>query len=289
MILFIHGIQQSAGVFLPLIKEIIGDNGLIEDRLILDSFCLWVPGYDKKDRDFNYKYLEDEIFDFIEQKREIQAEIASKLLLTSTNIPVNLINESKLNIIGCDIGAGISLIFASQNPEIVSSIAMIDCGNNFSTLRSKWMLIKTNRLINEPANVIARRYESETDLYKKNFLSNISTYPTAKGIKSYLKLFKEYNFLSIFDKISIDQQASLAQVKIINLVDKKIGLSNNSDAKKLQKVLDKKFKTYSKNEILINSQNHKKFHIQSVEIGSQSVLNSQVVSVISEKLKFFYS
>ena len=289
MILFIHGIHQSAGVFLPLIKAIIGDNHLFEDKLLLDSFCLWLPGYDKKDREFNYKYIEDEIYDFINQKRQIQTEIASKLLFSSIILPIQMIKESKVNIIGCDVGAGVALDFSAHNPDKVSSIVMIDCSSNFGNLRSKWTILNTNRLINQPAHIISQKYETETEIYKKIFLSNIATYPSAKGIFSYLNLFKSYNFGSTFDKISIDQQNILSQVKILNIVDKKYGLSDNFGTKKLQKILDKKFKTTTKRGIFIKSQSHKNFNIQSVSIGTKSILNHEVVDNICEKLKEFYN
>jgi hypothetical protein len=289
MILFIHGIQQSAGVFLPLIRSLVGDSNDLDDKFLLDSFCLWLPGYDKKDRDFNYKYIEDEIYDFMIQKKQAQIEIAEKLLLSSTKLPVKIIKEFKINIIGCDIGAGVAINFTVQNPETVSSITMLDCGSDFNNLRSKWMLLKVNRILNQSANVISKRYETETDIYKKLFLSSIANYPSTKGIKSYLELFKNYNFGSTFDKISIDQQKELSHVKILNIVDKKFGLSNNFSTKKLQIILDKKFKTVSKRGIFIKSQSHQNFQTQSIAIGSKSLLNQQVAFEISEKLKPFYS
>jgi hypothetical protein len=289
MILFIHGIQQSAGVFLPLIKAMVGDHNDLDDKFLLDSFCLWLPGYDKKDRDFNYKYIENEIYSFMVDKKEIQAEIASRLMFSNTNLQVQIIKESKLNLIGCDVGAGLALDFTAHNPEIVSSVVMMDCGSDFNNLRSKWMQLRVNRLIQQPSNIIARRYETETDIYKKIFLSSIANYPALKGIKSYLELFRNYNFGSTFDKISIDQQTELSHIKILNFVDKKFGLSNNFSTKKLQTILDKKFKTVTKRGIFIKSQSHKNFHIQPIAIGTKSILNHQVANNICDKLKVFYN
>jgi hypothetical protein len=289
MILFIHGIHQSAGVFLPLIKALVGTDNIFEDKFLLDSFCLWLPGYDKKDRDFNYKYIEGEIYNFILDKQEIQSQIASGLLLSSSNLPISKIKEDKLNIIGCDIGAGVAIDFAAQNPEIMSSVVMIDCGNDFKNLRSKWMQLKARHLIKQPASVVAQRYETETDIYKRIFLSTIVTNPLVKGVSSYLEIFKKFNFESTFDKLGIDQQIELSQVKILNLVDKKIGLSNNYSTKKLQTILDKKFKIVSKQAIFIKPQSPHNFQIQTIEIGNKSILNSHVASNISDKLKEFYS
>lgn len=289
MILFVHGIKQCAGVFLPLIKNLVGDSQLLEDKLLLDSFCLWLPGYDKKDRDFDYKYIENEIYEFIEQKKQIQSEISAKLVLSNSNIPFRVIKDTKLNIIGCDIGAGIALNFAAQNPELVASTVMIDCGADFNNLRSKWFQISIARLIKQSRNVISRRYENETDIYKKIFLGNITSYPSVKGINSYLELYKSYNFASTFDKISIDQQQELSNVKILNLVDKKFGLSNNFNTKKIQTILDKKFKTVAKQGIFIKVRAHQNFESQQVSIGAQSILDPQVAYNLSEKIKEFYN
>jgi hypothetical protein len=289
MILFIHGIYQCAGVFLPLIRSLVGNSPELDDKFLIDSFCLWLPGYDKKDREFNYKYIEDEICEFTVQKKQVQYDIASQLLFSENSLPAKIIKEEKLNLFGYDIGAGIGLCFTVQNPEMVSSVAMLDCGNDFSNLRSKWTLLNTNRLLNQSSATISRRYETETDTYKKIFLSSISTYPAAKGIKSYLNLFKTYDFGSTFNKISIDQQKQISQIKILNLVDKKFGLSNNSSTKKLQTTLDKKYRTVTKQGIFIKSQSHKNLYIDSISVGTKSILDSQVASSIADKLKSFYA
>jgi hypothetical protein len=289
MVLFIHGIHQSAGVFLPLIRSMLGHSSDFDDKHLIDSFCLWLPGYDKQDCEFDYKYIENQIYDFVSQKSQTQIAIASKLLFTNFSLPAQIIKDSKLNLIGCDVGAGLALDFTAYNPEAVASLVMLDCGVDLKTLRAKWTIFKTNRLLTQPASYIASKYQSQTDLYKKILLSSISTYPSLKGIKSYLQLFKNYNFVSTFQKIAIDQQKQLCQVKILSLVDNKLGLSNNSSVNKLQNTLNQKYQRVSKTSIFIKTQSRQNLQIERAPIGNKSILNQQVAINIAKKLKSFYN
>jgi hypothetical protein len=288
MLLFIHGIQQSAGAFLPLIKSLIGSGHDFDDKFLLDSFCLWVPGYDKKDFEFDYRFLEGEIFEFMHKKKDAQNEIASELIFSTDSLPVKVIKDDKVNIIGCDIGGGLALEFLSKNVEHVASISLIDCGAYFGTLRAKWLTFNTKLLLN---NTIAKNqiiYESENNTYKKNFLGNLLEYPSGKGVGSYIKILEEYNFDKTFNRMSLDQQNQIYKTPINAVVDKTHGLSNNSSIKKLQKIFDKSNNYTNTKHTIIDSKTKKNFTISIFKFSNYSILDSSTAKEISANLINFY-
>jgi hypothetical protein len=289
MIVFINGLYQSAGVFLPLIRSMVGSESDFSDKFLLDSCCLWIPGYDKKDREFDRKYIEDEVFEFMIQKKQAQLEIADRLVVSNNRLSIDIFKNSELNFIGCDVGASVCIEFAAQNPEMVASVVMIDCGSSFASLKAKWLVLKTNRLLNQSPNIITNKFEQEQNIYKKIFLSTLMNYPAAKGVKSYFNIFKSYDFESTYNKIALDQQNQFGKIKILNLVDKKTGLSNNSSTKKLQKILEKNIITKPKSTAAIDLKSKQSLQIKTVAIGNKSILSSGVAQEISEKLRNFYA
>jgi hypothetical protein len=288
MLLFIHGIQQSAGAFLPLIKSLIGGEHGFDDRYLLDSFCLWVPGYDKKDFEFDYRFLEGEIFEFMHKKKDAQCEIAAELILSSNSLPASVIKDDKVNIIGCDVGGSLALEFLSKNVERVGSVCLIDCGAYFVTLRSKWMVFNTKLLLKNTITKNQIRYESENNTYKKNFLGNLLEYPSGKGVASYIKIFEEYNFDKTFNRMSLDQQNQIYKTPIIAIVDKTHGLSNNSSIKKLQKIFDKSNNYINTKHTVIDSKIKKNFTITTHKFGNHSIINNSTAKEISDNLINFY-
>jgi pimeloyl-ACP methyl ester carboxylesterase len=288
MLLFIHGIQQSAGTFLPLIKSLIGNSNQFEDKLLLDSFCLWIPGYDKKDFTFDYDYLENEIYNFAKDKREIQNQIASKLFLTSTNLPIKIIKDEKINLVGCDVGASVAINFLAHNPELVSSLVMIDCGIRFDSLRSRWLRFNMNQILKYDSSKLNIRYESENSLYKRIFLGHLLQYPSGNGVKSYLEILDNYNFEKTFNKLILEQQKILLRMPILNLIDKKHGISNNTSIKSLQKIFDKKYNDINKKQTIIDTKSHKKIAIESASFGNNSIFENVIAKEVSMRLNHFY-
>lgn len=289
MLVCVHGLFQSAGVFLPLLRSMVGNNSKFSDKFLVDSFCLWIPGYDKKDREFDYKYIEQEILEFAAQKKQAQLEIAEDSIISSNRPPVEVFKSPKINLLGCDVGASVCLDFAAHNPELVGSIVIADCGSGFGGWRAKWLIYTTNRLLSQNSPAISNKLAQEKSIYKKNFLSNILNYPAAKGIKSYLKIYQSYNFESIFNKITLEQQNQFAKIKILSLVDKKNGLSNNSSILKFQKILHQRIKTKSKDKVIIENSLKQNLQIKPVSLGTSSILDTQVASKIADVAKAFYT
>jgi hypothetical protein len=288
MLLFIHGIQQSAASFLPIIKSMLGNNSQFEDKVLLDSFCLWMPGYDKKDIGFDHKFIQEEIYEFMRTKSEIQKEIASQLILSNGDLPAKAIKQSKLNIIGCDIGGGVALEFMCNNLIEVGSMCLLDCGYRFDSLRYKWMDFNTRLLLRNDIAKIQTKFETEKNAYQKNFLGNLIQHPSGKGIGTYLDIMSKYNFEKTFNRLSLDLQKEVYRIPVLEIIDKKRGISNNSNIKNLKKIFDTNSNYINIKHTVIDTNTEKNFAITDAAFGQNSILDQGTAKEIAAKIIKFY-
>jgi hypothetical protein len=290
MFLFLHGAMETNSSLIPLIKSIF-DLGHDEfsDRFLLDNFTIQIPGFDDSDKDFDFGEIEDRIIDFHQHKLEEQKKLVQDLIFCKNQTAVSALKEDKLNIIGNEIGAGISLEFATKNPELVSSITLINCAIQFSGINNHFRNFHIKNLLKKKIFQLQSLISKSSNLEDKKLASILLENPEKKGFFSYLELMKNYNFNNLFNRLSINEQIEFTKIPILCLIIKNGGLVGEGQAVQFGKILNPN-NNFVKNKhsfIRFDEDNKTHFYYNVVENGKSGVFEIQNLNKITNLIKEF--
>jgi hypothetical protein len=228
---------------------------MFSDIFLLDTFTLPIDGYEDKDRDFDYKYIDSKIHILLENKRQIQLEVADKLIFANPAISTNILKDNKITIVGQDAGAVCGLYFLAQNSTFCSNLIVLDCGVRFDSLSYKWRLFQTQRLLGKSIESLQKNYQKTINIAQKNFLGNLIHNSTHKGIRSYIKILSKYDFGIFFERLQISDQKNFANTSILAVGTNKNNLATKSSILKIPKYINPAKQFIHKKHTIINTIN----------------------------------
>lgn len=226
MLLFLHGAYHTSSSLLPLIRDLLDLSSDYSDRFILDNFTIAIPGYHCNDKAFDSRYLQDSIIQFSQDKALIQQNIATQLILARSNPAILNLRQSKLTIIGYGGGGALALTFASQYPDLIESLTLLDVGIRFGNLKHWFKKRQAYRRLTMDLHKIQQRLTSCKDVYDKQFLSILTENTTRRGVRSYLDFVYNFDFQQIHNNLTLSQQHQFAKIPILSLLPAKNGLTS---------------------------------------------------------------
>lgn len=253
MLLFLHGSYQSNSSFLPLIRTLLNLNSQYSDKFILDTFTIQMPGYHCEDSIFDTKIIDEKIKEFVVQKKPVQYDISSKLILTKNNPAVVSLKNSKLDLVGYTAGGNLALYFASQNPNTVSSIFLINSALKFDGIKAKWKRRQTNKELKHDIAFLQTKMDESGDFDSKVFYSLLVENSNRVGIKSYMNFMYEHDFGKIFQSLTISQQHDFVKIPIFVVYGSKESLLTMQNIRNLSKLLDTNNNLVTQKHTIINT------------------------------------
>jgi pimeloyl-ACP methyl ester carboxylesterase len=272
MLLFLHGAYQSNSSFLPLIRQLLNLSSDYSDKFVLDTFTIQLPGYYSEDKKFELRVVQEQILEFIETKKQIQLDIANKLLLTKTNSAVVSLKNPKLDLVGYSAGGFLALYFASIYPNFCDSVFLLNTPLRFDGLRARWRRRLTNKDLKLSITDLQKKLEKANNINAKVFYGLLMDNTRRLGIQSYIDFMYESDFSNVFNNLTISQQHDFAKIPIFSLYGSRESLVSQKNLKALQKLLDPKNNLVSQKHTVINSsQNTSGPHFSSKKIGDTSL------------------
>ena len=290
MFLFLHGVMETNSSLIPLIKSTFDlEHEDFSDKVLLDLFTIQIPGFDDRDTEFEFGQIEDRIIEFAETKFEEQNKLAQELIFCKNQSSISSLKENKINIIGHEIGGGIGLEFTVKNPELVSSVITLNCGIKFSGIRNHirnfHIKIMSKKKIFQLQSLISKSPKLEDKKLASILLEN----PEQRGFGSYIKMMNEYNFETIFNRLSISNQIELAKIPILCIILKNKGLVSKNQITQLGKLIDPN-NNFVKNKhtfIAFDEENKKNFYYKILNDNKSGVFEKENLNNITNQIKEF--
>ncbi len=253
MLLFLHGAYHTASSLLPLIRTNLDLNSQYSDRFLLDNFTISIPGYNNLDKSFDIKYLQDLITEFINTKKEIQSEVAAKLILAKNKPTILTLRQPKLSMIGYGAGGALGLTYAANNPDKCEILVLLDLGIKLDGLKYWFKKRRTDKLLKANLLTIQKQFDLTQDLADKQFLALLMENTSRKGVRSYLDFAYNFDFREIHSNLTIAQQHSFAKLYILDLLPQHNSLTTKRSLKALEKLIHPKNTLIHKKHTVINT------------------------------------
>ncbi len=290
MFLFLHGITETNSSLVPLIKSVFDlEHGEYSDKYLLDTFTIQIPGFDGKDANFEFEVIEKLIREFAESQVENQTKLSQELILCKNQSAFDALKENKLNIVGNGIGAGISMQFATKNPELISSIIAIECGSKFSGFRHYFRNRHLHALQKKNVTELQKRMNGNMSIEDQKIASILLENPEQKGFVSYFKLMKKFDFSNQFHRLSINQQNKFSNIPMLFIIAKNRSCISESHIKSLYKLINPTINlSKNKSTIISFDEDYKRrFYYEVVDNKSPSLLEVQNLNLVTNCITKF--
>lgn len=235
MILFIPSIFETASLLHSLIQDFFGES-------MVDSTVLSVPGQDAFDEEFGISEFYQKVLETTSNKEHDQRILAGKMIQKQKLVQAKLLKDKKIHLITTGYGSILGMYLLGTNMDIFDSLAMLnfqpDLGSSFGDrLRlSLGMLTSLESefqgLVDSEASLLSKKAFRTTSIRQKTKYTLIQEYPQRLGMKSYIKLLKNFDFAFWLKNLTAEQKQALMEMPILATTDK------NS----LSKALEQSFK-----------------------------------------------
>ncbi len=252
MILFLHPLLGTPSLWLPNIRGILGLEPSYSDRYLIDLFTVELPGHPENDRSWTLDDSRNWLRNTINEKLSKQQELAKKLILTNKPEILKTIKDTKVTLVGHELGAVIALEYALQNPGQIQRLVLIGCGNSFNHLGLKlrsWLYSRLYSL--SPKTLKQIMYWSKKPRHK-NFWSILSENLSREAISSGLHILDEFDFSEKFQKLDLDSQVQFIRLPILLIRGQFDWLCPTKEFFKLQTMLDPNKEIWQKRKSIID-------------------------------------
>ena len=289
MFLFIHGSGASSSLWLPQIRGLLGLNKTFSDKEILDYFTISLPGHTKNDIDFDEKFVFEIIHKFIETNSKKQSEMAQKMILTHQPEIIAGLKSPKLILIGHSVGAALCLQYSLFHPSKVEKIVSISCGDKFNPV-VMWFRNWMNKAIFSldikvigriPSYPISRREKVKFNIFAEN--------PKRKGFLSSQKIAQNFNFLTLFDKLSLEGQLKFIKIPVLIIVGQFDILARPDSALRLQSILDPRSNLLKTKKTIIETKRSQLMEMVEVQIypwSGHNPMDSNLLNFVQDTRDF---
>ncbi len=252
MFLFIHQLAGARSLWLPYIRGILELDQSYSDKQLIDLFTIPLPGHPDDDQAFAIEDILKSIDDFVSQKLSKQQELAKKLILTSKPEIIKNMKQSKLIIVGHELGGVVALEYALENINKVSKLVLVGCGNNFNSFFINLRKQYYNRVVYKKSlSQLKAKIQSSKNPRDKNFWSIFSENLSRKAIDSGLQILQEFNFLKSFNKLDLESQIQFTKLPVLLIRGQMDLYCTATSAFKLQQVLDLNKEIWRKNKFIV--------------------------------------
>jgi hypothetical protein len=253
MLLFLHGAYHTASSLLPLIRTNLDLSSEYSDRFLLDNFTIAIPGYNNPDQNFDVKYLQDSITEFVQSKKEIQADISTKLILAKNKPTILALRQPKLSMIGYAAGGALALTYAANNPDKCETLILLDLGIKLNGWHHWFKKRRAYQLLKADLTTIQAELNKSNDIFDKQFLALLMENSSRKGVRSYLDFAYNFDFKEIHSNLTIAQQHSFAKLYILDLLPQSGKLTTKASLKSLEQLIHPKNTLIHKKHTVINT------------------------------------
>jgi len=215
MILFLHSLLGTPSLWLPHIRGILNLESSYSDRYLIDLFTFELPGHPDNDRPWTLDDARAWLRNTINDKLPKQQELAKKLILTNKPEIIKTIKDTKLTLIGHELGAVIALEYALQNIPQIQRLVLIGCGNSFNHLGLKIKSWVYSRLYSVSPKTLKQIMHWSKKPRHKNFWSILSENLSREAINSGLQILSEFNFSEKFQKLDLDSQVQFIRLPLL--------------------------------------------------------------------------
>jgi hypothetical protein len=266
MFLFVHDCFETANSFLTTIRTLFDlsiDN--YDDRFILDTFCVKIPGYDKDDSEFEYDYIKNKVLQLILDKKLVQQELATKLIIGSkAGSTLGIMREDECTLVGHGTGCAICLSLSIDLSDNISNMVLLDVSNYYNNWKFILANNKIQNLIKKSNSQIEDKIFNSQDTAFKSFLSLLLENSNQKGVLGFLDFAKNYDFGNVYNRLEINQKNEFSKISILAINSNKSRYGSR-DIQKLNRIINPK-----KN--FLNKQHH-----TVVMIGSKTNIDHAII------------
>jgi len=287
MILFLHSLLGTPSLWLPHIRGILGLESDYSDRYLIDLFTFALPGHPDNDQSWTLENARHWLRNVINEKLPKQQELAKKLILTNKPEIIKTIKDTKLTLVGHELGAVIALEYALQNVTQIQRLVLIGCGNSFNhwglKLRS-WLYSQFYSL--SPKTLKQIMYWSKKPRHK-NFWSILSENLSREAITSGLRILDEFDFSEKFQKLDLDNQVQFIRVPIFLMRGQFDWVCPAKEFVKLQEMLDPNKEIWQKRKSVIDlGKATSKTKSTTYQLTGRNVMDARPVQFILDVREF---
>ena len=272
MFLFIHGVGATRTLWLSQIRAALGFGSEIDDKTLIDLFTISLPGHPSNDSSFTIQDCEKSILEFETRTRPLQKQIALKMSLTHRPEIIKSLIDPKLIIVGHSLGAVIAIDFSLKYNQKVKKLIIISCGTRFS----KWsiglffdififkFLVKINR------QWLSKIQKKKISLRHKILLDILLENSKHSGLKSGLKITKQYDFEKLFQQLSLNQQLDFLKIPVLAIQGRYDLFNSINSSIKLENLVDHKTPIFQTKKTILDNitpTNHSNFSLKIYKTG----------------------
>ncbi len=252
MILFLHSLLGTPSLWLPHIRGVLGLKSDYSDRYLIDLFTFELPGHPDNDRSWTLEDARYWLRNAINEKLPKQQELAKKLILTNKPEIIKTIKDTKLTLIGHELGAVIALEYALQNVTQIQRLVLVGCGNSFNHLDLRLRSYLYSQLYSLSPKTLKQIMHWSKQPRHKNFWFILSENLSREAIGSGLQILNEFNFSEKFQKLDLDSQAQFIRLPTLLMRGQFDWVCPAKEFLKLQEILDPNKEIWQKRKSVID-------------------------------------
>lgn len=288
MLLYIHDCFETSSSFLTNIRTLL-DLSIeqYDDKFILDTFCVKIPGYDKDDNEFSLEYILNKVQQLIIEKNPIQKKLASQLIVgNKAGSAINNLKNNTCTLVAHGSGCAIGLSIALNSNNIIDKLIMLDATSNYNNWKFRLEYHKAQNLLRTSNPKIETQILKAVDTDYKSFLSLLLKNSNQKGVQSYLEFTKNYDFENEYNTKSIDQKSNFAKIPIL-VINSNRSRYNARDINKLISIVNPKKNFLSKKHTIVMVNSITNIQHSVLKLKTKNILLDNRQDLIVEKIRDF--